>query len=839
VPAESGTTPVHGRLHVLTASAAAILDARSPEALRTILEISCERVTPCDGFSLVLYDPVTDRIRTVGDPYAGFVALSGAPCEQALREGRTRPASDAPDELVVPVLDGTRVLGGMRLRPHRSPLDADDIALLEAVAALGASALLVLARLDEARAADESARRTRETRELLQALAVCANEAISFEEAAGSALALLCGSRGWLAGHVWVRGADEDETLVATGIWHTSATGTGASPAAAAGRNITRLFGRPGTGTRLTAALLARLEAGTRAVTVADMTDDAELAPIARAGAGGAWLLPVVLRGHVHAVLGCFAAEPLERDATLDVIAPAIAQMFAHVRERDIAIEAARFRARLLENAGAAIIGSDARHRIIVWNRAAELLLGWSREEALGRIDSELVRVRPDPSNTAEITRRLATGEAWEGEYTVIRREGDTLPVHITASPVFDARGESAGYIGILTDLRRSRERERQRRQGHTMDAVGRLAGGVAHDFNNLLTGIRGGAQLVLDDLPPDSPIRRELEEIVGAADRAAELTARLLAFGRRQVLQPRVLDAAALIGRIEPELRRVAGDAFVLDCASSLPVRVDPAQIARALGDLVTHARAIAPAGLVELRCAVIALDRNDPRLPAGARPGTWLAIDVRAEGSVLPQEALDHLFEPFTARPGAGGSALGLGTAYGIVRQSDGMLTAWNDPDGSTTVRVLLPRSAGQVEAVTTPAAPAAETSSETVLLVEDEATVRNLARKILSRRGYRILEAGDGAEALRIMKARGAEIDLVISDVVMPGIGGAELTRRLRSEYPGLPVLLMSGYADDAVLRRAFGDARDAFIEKPFSPDALVRRVRGLLEGTGRRA
>ena len=833
MPAESVSSPTHGRLHALTASAAAILDARSPEALRTILEISCERVIPCDGFSLILYDPVTDRIRTVGDPAAAVRPLAGAPCEEALRTGRSRPPADDPDELVVPILDGTRILGAMRLRPHRAPLHADDVALLEAVAALGASALLVLARLDEVRSADQTARRTRGAAELVRALAIYANEAIGFEEAAGAALALLCGSRGWVAGHVWVRGVADDAALLATGIWHTGTGGTASSAAAATGTNLVRLFSRPGTGTRLANGLLGRITDPARGVVITDLSADADLAPIARAGARGAWLLPVTVHGRLHAVLACFAADPLARDPVLDTLAPTLGDILAHVRERDLAAGTARFRATLLENAGPAVVGSDARHRIVVWNRAAELLLGWTREEALGRVDSELVRVRPDPSQTAEITRRLATGEAWEGEYIVLPRAGDPLPVHITAAPVFDGRGEPAGYIGILTDLRRSRERERQRRQNHTMDAVGRLAGGVAHDFNNLLTGIRGSAQLVLDDLPADSPFRRELEEVVDAADRAAELTARLLAFGRRQVLRPRVLDAATLIARIEADLRRAAGDAFVFDGACSLPVRVDPTQIARALGDIVAHARAIAAAGLVELRCEIIALDRNDPRLPSGSRPGTWLAIDVRAEESRLSQEALDHLFEPFTSRPAVGGSALGLGTAYGIVRQSEGMLTAWNDVDGSTTIRVLLPRASGPIEETVTATEPAADPPTETVLLVEDEATVRNLARKILSRHGYRIIEAADGAEALQIMATRRGDIDIVVSDVIMPGIGGAELARRLRTDHPGLPVLLMSGYADDAVLRRAFSEAGDAFIEKPFSPGALLQRVRALLD------
>jgi two-component system, cell cycle sensor histidine kinase and response regulator CckA len=726
----------------------------------------------------------------------------------------------------VPILDGTRVLGAMQLRSRGRSCDAEDIALLEAVAALGATSLLVLARLEEVRVFDENARRGQAAHDMLQSIAICANEAMSIEEAGGAALAILCGTNGWAAGHLWLR--TDDGAFRGTGVWHTSGTESWRGIPAKLDRDRGPLVG----------ALTGLVTERGRLAVVAETREDPRFEGLSHAGTRGLWVLPVLVANRVEAVLACFSAQPLVRGRALDAVAPAIGQILGRVLERDRALDSVRMRAGLLESAGAAVIGSDADHRIVVWNRAAERLFGWSRGEALGRIDSELVRIRPDAEQTAEITARLTSGESWEGDYTLTRRGGELVPVHITAAPAVDARGRPIGFIGIITDLRRSRQRERQRRQTHTMDAVGRLAGGVAHDFNNLLTGIRGVAQLLLEDLAPDHPIRSDIEEIVGAANRAADLTARLLAFGRRQVLRPRIIDLAAWLEQADAGLRAAAGGALVTDVGRSARTRIDPAQLQRAVQDLVGHVHGYAGDRPVEVRTDLVTLDRSSARAMGMSRPGAWITIDVQTSGSGLPAEALDGIFEPFTTLSSHGGG-LGLGTAYGIVRQSDGMLTASNADDGTTTLRVWLPVTDGPDEVAPPADRPVPSKSAQTLLLVEDEPTVRRLAHKILVRQGYHVLEAADGNEALAILDSIEDGVALVISDVVMPGMGGAELVRRLHMTHPDVPILLMSGYADDAVLRRAFADSGQAFIEKPFTPDALVRRVRGLLEGTGRRA
>jgi CheY-like chemotaxis protein len=394
----------------------------------------------------------------------------------------------------------------------------------------------------------------------------------------------------------------------------------------------------------------------------------------------------------------------------------------------------------------------------------------------------------------------------------------------------------------VAVDLRRHVAAERQRRQSFAMDAVGRLAGAVAHDFNNLLTGIRGSAQLALDDLVADSPLRSDLDEIVQSADRAAVLTSRLLAFGRRQVLRPRVIDPVELVRSSEIALRRAAGtdNELVLQLSPTVgSVNVDPGQLERVLIDLVAHARAVMRArGEIRIAVSGVKLDAADARALVDVHAGDFVTIDVTDSGAPLGADTLEHLFEPAPVGRTGVDPGLGLGTAYGVIRQSEGVITAESGSERGTTLRVWLPRVNAPPEAATqTAPATVSVIGTETLLLVEDEATVRQLARKVLVRNGYTVLEAGDGVEALEVFRAHAAQIALVVTDIIMPSMGGPELVRRLRALRPDLRVLLMSGYTDDATLRRGFSRQDEAFLEKPFTPAALAQRVRSLLDaGSG---
>lgn len=817
-----------GRMQSISAAAAAILDARTPEALRTILAISCERIAPFDDFAFAVYDAATDRLRLVGEPDLHSFAVSGSDWEPALRAGRSAP-SVRTGELIVPVLDGTRSLGAMRLRPgHDRPFAASDLALFDLIAALAASALLVLDRFEAARAAERAGKRPDAIRDAARVVGTAAGAAISFEEAAGVALATLAELAGVPVAHAWLLTDDE---FVPTGIWQLrDVPGWGPLCARLAAHRFPRDTGLPGT-----------VAARGVPLRVPDATRDPAFSEFAQLGVRGIWGVPLLAAGETVGVLGFFSGKPLGRDAALDAAAVDIVAPLGLLIERDRRLASARLATDLLDAAGTPIIASDADHRIVVWNRAAEALFGWSAGEVLGRVDGDVLRTRADSYQTAEITGRLAAGQPWEGEFHVACKDGSAVPVRFHGAVVTAHDGSPAAYIGVAMDLRRARADERQRRQSFAMDAVGRLAGAVAHDFNNLLTSIRGSAELLLEEMPAASPYRSDLERIAASAEHAATLTARLLAFGRRQVLRPRFLDAVRLVSELGESLRAAAPTGTMLEVEATVPeawVHVDPAQLERALADIIAapfKSAAETPSVCIRIGTERLAADRARAfDLPEG----DWVVIDVCWPGGLGPPDDFEPIFGPAAAGGTGLDHQLGLGTAYGIIRQSDGLLTADAAPDSGTVLRIWLPRH-------DRPAAPAPDTAparsdqppSATILLVEDEATVRALASRVLAREGYTVLEAADGTDALALVSSHGADIDLVVSDVIMPSMGGPELVRRLRPRFPDLPVLLMSGYTDDATLRRGLAREDEAFLEKPFTPTALADAVRQLLEQRAR--
>ncbi|MGH7504900.1 MAG: response regulator, partial [Longimicrobiales bacterium] len=585
--------------------------------------------------------------------------------------------------------------------------------------------------------------------------------------------------------------------------------------------------------------LVGRVVAAGEPVWIEDVScDPAFLHPLGGAEVRGAFAFPVPVGDEVAAVLEFFSRRPVASDPALLEAAGRIGVQLGRVLERERAAGQIRYQARLLDAVGQAVVASDVNHRIVYWNPAAEALYGYTREEALGRTDSDVVNARANAEQTAEITTKLAAGQCWSGEFIVRRKNGSMLPVHITGSVLHDPAGAPIGYVGVATDLTRSKALEAQLRQAQKLEAVGRLAGGVAHDFNNLLTAIKGTTHLVLDDLALDNPLRVDLEEIRRSADRAAALTSQLLAFSRRQVLQPRVLDLNAIIDDLCPVLERLAGDDIRVD-AELEPnlgrVRVDAQQIGHALTHLISNAReAMSGHGRIVVRTTNAELTRADARRYAyDVRPGGYVMLSVQDFGPGVEEDELEHVFDPFYAtRRRAGRGDLGLSTVYGIVKQSGGYV--WVDSgEGGATFRVYLPRVHREPDLAVETHSPPSQRGSETLLLVEDEETVRKLAHKILSRQGYAVLEAANGVEALRVCDGHTGSIDLVVTDVVMPEMGGGELAERLKQVLPGVPVLMMSGYAEDAVLRHGIAESHGWFLEKPFTPDALVRKVREVLD------
>jgi two-component system cell cycle sensor histidine kinase/response regulator CckA len=559
------------------------------------------------------------------------------------------------------------------------------------------------------------------------------------------------------------------------------------------------------------------------------------------------------------------AMEATARNLLDDPAVRGIVVTARDVTDRDRALEHARFQAHLLDAVGQAVLATDPTDRVTYMNRAAEALFGRPAADVEGRLLAELHPGGPLLHDSPAGREALGDGEAWSAEFDVHRPDGSVVPAFGTVSPLYDDDGRSAGCVTVAVDITerrqteaRLREQEERLELSRKLEAVGKLAGGVAHDFNNLITGMTGFVELALAALPDDSPVRADLAQVLRTAERATALTRQLLAFSRRQVLQARVVELNAVVADLVGLLGRVIGDHIVLDtrlAAGPIPVLVDPGQLEQVILNLAVNARDAMPdGGRLAIETAVAELtERDADDRPYEVRPGRYAVLTVRDTGTGIEPAILDRVFEPFftTKEPGRG-TGLGLSTVYGIVKQSDGYVWIRSTPGVGTRVQVYLPLVAGASDgAAARPAGPeraavaaagpdlgggaihqARLAGSETVLLVEDDDTVRALTRRVLHRHGYRVLEARNGAEALR-MAGPDRAIDLVLTDIVMPELGGRQLVERLRASRPDVPVLLMSGYTEDAAVRRDIASAGARFLAKPFTADALARMVRAAID------
>ena len=440
------------------------------------------------------------------------------------------------------------------------------------------------------------------------------------------------------------------------------------------------------------------------------------------------------------------------------------------------------------------------------------------------------------PVEEYPVSRCLATGEAQPPMTVGVGRPDGTMRWGVfTAAPAGDA---SAGVVVTFLDVTAQKRLEDAFRQAQKMEAVGRLAGGIAHDFNNLLTVINGYTDLVLQTLPAGDAAREPLEEVRKAGDRSAELTRRLLAFSRQQVLAPRVISPNAVVADAEGMLRRVMGEDVQLETrlAPDLwAVKADPGQIQQVLVNLAVNARDAMPdGGRLTIETRNVELGEAHTQAHLDARAGAHVLLAVSDTGSGMTDAVKARIFEPFFTTKGIGkGTGLGLATVYGIVRQSGGHIVVRTEIGEGTSFEVFLPR-AGESEAagLQESTAPVRHEGTETILVVEDESQVRTLIRRSLAARGYRVIDAADGEEALRIAERRAAPIHLLVTDVVMPGLSGRDVAVRLRTPHPETRVLFLSGYTDDAVVQRGVLEEGASFLQKPFTPETLAARVRDIL-------
>src|SRR5438552_3078339 len=424
--------------------------------------------------------------------------------------------------------------------------------------------------------------------------------------------------------------------------------------------------------------------------------------------------------------------------------------------------------------------------------------------------------------------------------FRITRPDGSIRWIRGRASAVRDASGKVTRIVGIAEDVTELQRTQDQLFRAQKMEAIGRLAGGVAHDFNNLLTAIIGHAELVLEDVRAGDPLRQDLEEILKAGQRAAILTRQLLAFSRQQVLEPRVLDPNALVADMNKVLRRLIGEDIEL--LTVLADRVgaikgDGGQLEQVIMNLAVNARDAMPAGgKLTIETANAELDEAYAHSHEPVRPGPYVMLAMSDTGSGMSEEVKARTFEPFftTKEPGKG-TGLGLATVYGIVKQSSGYIWVYSEVGKGTTFKVYLPRVAEPAETLAAaPRAPKPRGGTETVLLVEDDELVRALARRVLARAGYQVLEASNGGGALLAAERHQGPVHLMVTDVVMPGLNGRELAARLKPLRPDMKVLYVSGYTDRAIAHQGVLEPGVAFLEKPFAPDALARKVREVLDG-----
>ncbi|WP_020473798.1 hybrid sensor histidine kinase/response regulator [Zavarzinella formosa] len=476
---------------------------------------------------------------------------------------------------------------------------------------------------------------------------------------------------------------------------------------------------------------------------------------------------------------------------------------------------------------------------IIYVNDSFLRITGYAREDVIGQNCRLLQGPKTAPESVTIIREAVRDKRTCLVELQNYRKDGTTFWNGLSLSPIRDTAGAVANFVGVLTDISPLKLMEQQFQQSQKMEAVGQLAGGVAHDFNNLLTVISGYSELLLEMLPPDDPKREAVAAIGEAGERAAGLTRQLLSFSRQTVLETKVADLNELVRETEKLLRRMIGEDIILTTVldpKTSRIMIDPGQMGQVLMNLAVNARDAMPqGGKLTIETSDVVLDESYTANHSECAPGRYVKLAVSDNGCGMTPAVRAHVFEPFFTTKGPGkGSGLGLATVYGIIRQSGGTIELYSEPGHGTTFKIYLP---AVDESVLTPGQelrPAkVRGGTETVLVVEDEDAVRAIAVLALQTQGYKVLHADNGRRALALVERHTGVIDLLATDVVMPGMSGRELAETLGLRRPELKVLFLSGYTDDAVIRHGILQSEVTFLQKPYTPLALARKVREVLD------
>ena len=491
----------------------------------------------------------------------------------------------------------------------------------------------------------------------------------------------------------------------------------------------------------------------------------------------------------------------------------------------------------LFTNAPYGICRCDAHGNLLDINPALVATLGYgSASELVGRNLATLYADGQQWFLLADYFRLPKELHGLVAEWT--RKDGNSTAVRLSGRAISDESG-TVTFELFTEDVTERRALEQQLRQSQKMEAIGRLAGGIAHDFNNLLMVISGYSEFLLEGLGPDQSLRGPAQEISAAAERATSLTRQLLAFSRKQMLAPKVLDLNDVVTENLRMLTRLIGediDLVMIPGPELVPVKVDPGQIEQVILNLAVNARDAMPqGGKLTIETNNVTLDENYARIHAPVRPGEYVMLAISDTGVGMDSETQSRIFEPFFTTKGPKGTGLGLSTVYGIVKQSGGYIWVYSEPGKGTSFKIYFPRAveAEPVSAEPAAAVESAEPPRETILLVEDEGNLRRLTRHFLENQGYTVLEAADGAAAVQIAVAHQGTIHLLLTDVIMPGMNGRELAQRVSEIRPNIKVLYMSGYTENAIGHNGTLDAGVTLLQKPFNLQALKAKVREVLD------